>query len=227
LLLHHLQRLPSKSSNAEVRSIKNASHFLDQQATKQNFESQIKDANLVHLATHAVTDEQYPEKSFIQFYPASKNMAENKVYLFELSPGLIQKDALVFLSACESVGSQNIAGEGIRGLSRAFYLAGSKNIISSLWKAEDYATAYIASHFYKYLADGKTYEKALQMAKIDLINDPKMTQFRNPKYWSHLIFMGNGKIEKAWYQKPYFWIFIGFVLAIFFTLNFSRPKASV
>ena len=214
-------------SITEVESIKNVTSFLNSQANKATFESQIKNVSLVHLATHAFTDEQYPEKSFIQFYPNSKFSAENKVYLFELSPGLIQKGAFVFLSACESVGSQNIAGEGIRGLSRAFYLAGCKNIISSLWKAEDYTTAYISSHFYKYLETGESYEKALQLAKIDLLNDPKMAQFQDPKYWSHLVFMGNGFVEKAWYQNLYLWIIFGLilVLGVLKKLNFLGPKA--
>jgi CHAT domain-containing protein len=207
------------SSKNEVLGIENANPLLGKFATKEVFLKTSKNYKSIHLATHAFTNDSFPLKSYIQFFPKSTNLAENRLYLYELSPGILQNNSLVFLSACESIGSQQIDGEGIRGLSRAFYLAGSKNIISSIWKAEDYSTAYLATKFYKYLSQGKSYEKALQLAKIDFINDPQMAQFHSPNYWAHLIFIGNNIEDESWFTAKYFFLLFG---ALFLVLIFRK-----
>jgi CHAT domain-containing protein len=111
--------------------------------------------------------------------------------MYEFSPGQLKNTSLVFLSACDSYGGSFLGGEGMRGLSRGFYLAGSESIISSLWKAEDYSTSKISIKFYEYLNKGNSYQKALQLAKIDHLKDPQMAQFRDPKYWATLISVGH------------------------------------
>jgi CHAT domain-containing protein len=180
------------NSFTEVTNIAAAKTFINHQANKKAFTDNYKNYDIIHLATHAVADLKNPEKSYIRF--SNKNTEDDKLYLFEFTPGVLKNTSLVVLSACDSFGNTLLEGEGTRGLSRGFYLAGSQNIISSLWQADDFTTAYILKKFYEHLNKGNSYQKALQGAKKDLLNDPKMAQFQNPKYWSHLILVG--------YQKP-------------------------
>lgn len=77
-------------------------------------------------------------------------------------------------------------------LSRAFAAAGCPNIITSLWKAEDKATAFITQRLHYYLTKKYSKDEALQKAKLDFLNnsetDPRL---KSPVYWAHLIFIGN------------------------------------
>ncbi len=210
-------------SNDEIRNIPNAIKFADVNATKEEFSNKMSDYQVIHLATHAITNVEQAEKSYIQFYPKGANLTQSRLFLYELSPGVFKNNSLVFLSACESYGDKNIDGEGIRGLSRAFYLAGSKNVISALWKAEDFATAYISKQFYRYVSEGKSYEKALQMAKIDLINDPNMAQFQSPQYWAHLVLIGN-RFSEPNYFNPLIILLASTIMIILILMLAKNPS---
>jgi CHAT domain-containing protein/tetratricopeptide (TPR) repeat protein len=177
------------NSESEINAIGASKTFLNASANKANFLKNYENFGILHLATHAVSNLDEPENSYFRFY--NKGNADNKYFLYEFFPGQLKNTSLVFLSACDTFGDSFIGGEGVRGLSKGFYLAGSESIISSLWKAEDFSTSYISTSFYKYLQKGNSFERSLQLAKIDFLNDPEMAQFHSPKYWAHLIFVGH------------------------------------
>lgn len=179
---------PLTASRDEVSELKGL-RLLNSRATKSNFLQSAGEYPIIHLATHAVANNQDPTRSFVAFYPT--NYANNRLYAHELSYGTLAKTELVFLSACETASGKLVQGEGVMSLSRAFSFAGCSNLITSLWKAEDNATAYISRRFYKHLADGLPFAKALQQAKLDLLHDRREVQFHSPQYWSHLIYIGS------------------------------------
>jgi CHAT domain-containing protein/tetratricopeptide (TPR) repeat protein len=82
---------------------------------------------------------------------------------------------LAVLSACET-GLGNVAdGQGVFGLQRAFHLAGCRNVVASLWKVNDEATAALMGEFYRNLWDQKLPPvEALRRAQLTLMRaDPK------------------------------------------------------
>src|SRR5262249_26980845 len=82
---------------------------------------------------------------------------------------------LAVLSACESgVGSVVRRGEGVLGLQQAFLLAGCKDVVSSLWKVDDEATAALMGLFYRNLwKEGKAPLEALRQAQLYLMRHPE------------------------------------------------------
>ena len=55
---------------------------------------------------------------------------------------------LVTLSACETGLGEYTGGKGVENLQMAFHLAGCPNVIASLWKVNDAATAALMAKFY-------------------------------------------------------------------------------
>ena len=162
--------------------------YLKEDATKAKFIEKSNHANIIHLATHAMPDRNNPDQAFIAFYPGDM---ESRLFTHEIYNLDLDNTSLVYLSACETnIGSLS-ESEGILGISRAFAFAGCSNIVTTLWKAEDRSTAYISGRFYDYLKKGKKYSSALRLAKLDLLNDPKMSQYHHPSFWAHIILIGN------------------------------------
>src|SRR5262249_45091119 len=56
---------------------------------------------------------------------------------------------LAVLSACETGLGAYTQGEGTQGLVRAFHVGGCPDVVASLWKVEDRATAALMAKFYE------------------------------------------------------------------------------
>jgi CHAT domain-containing protein len=63
----------------------------------------------------------------------------------------LEKMQLAVLSACQTGLGVEANGECVYGLQRAFHVAGCKNVVASLWRVDDYATAALMERFYEHL----------------------------------------------------------------------------
>jgi CHAT domain-containing protein/tetratricopeptide (TPR) repeat protein len=81
---------------------------------------------------------------------------------------------LAVLSACETGLGEVGGGEGVLGLQRGFHVAGCKNVIASLWKVDDEATAALMQLFYRNLWQKKQPPlEALRQAQLALYHHPE------------------------------------------------------
>jgi CHAT domain-containing protein/tetratricopeptide (TPR) repeat protein len=80
---------------------------------------------------------------------------------------------LAVLSACETGLGDVADGEGTFGLQRAFHLAGTRDVVASLWKVSDQATAALMALFYQNLwqKDSPPIE-ALRQAQLEIYRHP-------------------------------------------------------
>jgi len=143
---------------------------------------------ILHFATHGVIDADIPELSGLVVSGDQTN-GDNISYLRPHDIAQLQLDAdLVVLSGCETGIGKSLAGEGLMSLTRPFFVAGARQVVSSLWKVSDQATAALMEHFYTHLLDDSLpAEKALQMAKDDMRADP---QWQHPYFWAGFVIQG-------------------------------------
>jgi CHAT domain-containing protein len=95
---------------------------------------------------------------------------------------------LVVLSACETGLGVDINNQGVFGLQRAFYIAGAKNLIMSLWMVDDDATQILMTEFYKEWAINPTHDfisKAFNKAQNEV-----RKKYPHPYYWGAFTLLG-------------------------------------
>ena len=212
--------LPKLPASVEEIAAAEGEKLIDAAATKKQFLANSNRYEIVHLATHAVANRGTNGLSYIVFSPADKE--EHLLYTQEIYNLNLANTNLLILSACETNAGDFAKGEGILSLSRAFAYAGCSNIITSLWKADDFSTAYLTSRMHRYLQDGSSVSEAVQKAKTDYLADEEIhPRLKKPYYWSHLVFIGNYQ-PAAKSLLP--WIVAAIACAAVIALVFMRMK---
>jgi len=130
----------------------------------------------IHFVTHADANEQSPLDSAIILSPSG-----NRYRLYARDVAEIPLDAdLVTISACRGAGARTLSGEGLVGFAWAFFEAGARNVVTSLWDVNDRSTAAFMGYFYAAVDSGQSYPAALRSAKLKLLR----TQYHKPYYWA-------------------------------------------
>ena len=109
---------------------------------------------------------------------------------------------LAVLSACETGLGDVAGGEGMYGLQRAFHTAGTENVVASLWKVEDQATAALMRLFYrKLLTEKQSPLQALRESQLAMYRYPdqipKLARTRGPDYDKVVKFVGKKKTPSS------------------------------
>ncbi len=168
--------------------------LLNKNANEYKFKQLVNQESfkIIHIATHGFVNFVNPELSALILAKDKYNIEDGILYSGEIY-NLKLKSELITLSACETARGKFSKGEGVIGLSRAFIYAGAKNLIISLWKVSDISTTLEMKDFYSHLFNeypklkGQVkFSKALQQAKLDLIN----SKFSHPYFWSPFILIG-------------------------------------
>ena len=154
-------------------------------------ESELRDSStaqypVLHFATHGLVSDERPKRSGLLLAPET---GEDGLLQMSEIYGLGLKANLVVLSACQTALGREITGEGLIGLSRAFFYAGARSVVATLWNLNDRFAAEFVERFYSELNQGHSSEEALRRAKIAYVDHP---QYSHPFYWSSLVMIGDG-----------------------------------
>jgi CHAT domain-containing protein len=140
----------------------------------------------VHYATHGHADADKPQFCGVLFPDANDDILLHTFEIFNLK---LTAD-LVTVSACNSGLGKQVRGEGMMGLMRAFFYAGTPSVCISLWPVADKSTADLMQRFYGHLSAGKLDKaEALRQAKLELLRAGG--PWAHPYHWAPFILMGD------------------------------------
>lgn len=184
------EALPAAEAEAESIAVLFAPRAridLGAAATPARALAALAEADIVHVASHAVVDPGDPLHSHLRLGGAGAQLSAWQI----MQAPLLRAD-LVTLSACDSALGLNAGGDGLLGLTEAFRYAGARAVVASLWRVSDEATRRFMTAFYSALASGEPRDLALAHARRTL-------SATAPAWWQQSLGIG------ADFRHPYFW----------------------
>ncbi len=187
-----LQPLPSAEKEVEslgkLYGANQSTIYKNTTATEAIFKSNSKDFDILHFATHGVLNNQNPMYSALVLSLADKSNEDGLLEAWELMEMNLSAD-LAVLSACDTGRGEASIGEGMVGLSWAFFVAGTPRMVASQWKVESASTAELMVEFHRQmrLSPNNPVAKSLQTAMRVQLKKPNR---RHPFYWSGFIAIG-------------------------------------
>ena len=150
-------------------------------ASESRFVSAPFRSGVLHIASHARSDDRDPLASYLAL--ARDSINDGMLHYSEIER-LPNRFSLVVLNACETSGGELLPGSGFMSLARAFLISGSSAVIATQWPVGA-ASAALAERFYERLASGASADVALRDAKLTLRNDRATA---HPFFWaSHVL----------------------------------------
>lgn len=161
--------------------------FLGDEATESRARGPLAaGARQLHFATHGVVSARRPAESALLLAPPRGEEEDGLLEVREIL-GLNLAAETVVLSACSSGLGRHVQGEGFLGLAQAFFLAGARQLVVSLWPVADRASADLMARFYGERARGATTPAALRAAKLALLQGRALA---HPFYWAPFVVVG-------------------------------------
>lgn len=147
-------------------------------------------ARRIHLAVHGLLDHRRPELSGLVFSLYNPQGERQEGFLRPRDIATLDLCAdLVVLSACRSALGTEELGEGLTGLTHAFFLAGARRLVASYWDVNDKATADLMVRFYKaHIELQMSPAAALRQAQLEMMRE---TQWVAPSYWGAFALQGD------------------------------------
>ena len=149
----------------------------DTMVSEEAFRRHAPEADIMHIASHAVFRHDNPLFSAIR-------LSDGWLSLYDLY-GMRLRAALVTLSACETGVSDVLAGDELVGLARGFLQAGAASVVVSLWAVNDASTARLMERFYTHLASGLGPAAAMRQAQMQ-----QRHEYPHPYHWAPFTVIG-------------------------------------
>ena len=155
----------------------NVKAYYNEAANRETLISELQNSDgFVHIAAHAARASENPLFSRIL-------LGDGPFFPFDLFGSGI-KARLVTLSGCQTAAPGLYYGNSF-SLAKAFYQAGSRFVLASLWPVSDRLSMIFMKEFYKKLAEGDDIFSAYKTA---LTNTQKVVD--NPAFWAAFILLG-------------------------------------
>jgi tetratricopeptide (TPR) repeat protein/CHAT domain-containing protein len=159
---------------------------------RQSGQGALRDYRYVLFATHAVLGGQIPGITGPALALAHADALTPDGFLTMADVfGLTLHADFVTLSACSTGSGPRSIGDGISGLTRAFFYAGTPAVSVTLWPVLDEAAPQITPAFFAAMHGGMAPADALRQTKMHMIDAPE-ARFRHPFSWAPSVIFGDG-----------------------------------
>lgn len=191
-----------------IAEITDAEVLRDEAANEANFKNVSSHYTKIHIAGHAIINDEKPMYSKLAFTFDNNEMEDGFLNTYEIYNMRLNAD-LVVLSACNTGMGKLSKGEGLISLGRGFMYAGVPTLVMTLWSIDDKSGSQLMTKFYEYLDKGNSEAEALRLAKIDFLKkaDPMKA---HPYFWAGYVSVG----KENHYQTPGFFVSNVWLLAL-------------
>lgn len=162
---------------------------------------QLKQYDVLHLATHALVDESSLEYSaFVLSQVNLEGTDDGLLTAREVFESWDLDADLVVLSACETGLGETIVGEGVVGFAYPFFKAGARSLLMSLWEVDDHATSLFMTRFYEEWLSRA--DRGVPAAKAEALRATRLwlrsytdaegaQPYVHPYFWASFILVGD------------------------------------
>jgi CHAT domain-containing protein len=183
--------------------------YLRDKATEKNVRANtLNEYSVIAFATHGLVagDLDGLEQPALALTPPESPSREDDG-LLEMSEvlGLKLNADWVILSACNTAASDgSLQSDGLTGLAQAFFYAGSRAMLVSLWPVESSSTQLLTTSIFNNQANLQRYQRAasLQVARKRLIsgkgyeeNGKELFSYAHPIFWAAFMMVGEGSMQ--------------------------------
>lgn len=151
---------------------------------------------VLHFATHGLLDGRNPMYSHLTLSRGAGESQEDGLLEAREIINLDLSAELAVLSACQMARGWVGAGEGVIGMSWAFFVAGVPTTVASQWKVDSASTTSLMIDFHRRLTAQRSYLRAretkaesLRQAALGLLRSER---YRHPFYWAGFVMVGDG-----------------------------------
>lgn len=156
--------------------------LLKEEANKKNLMQMGSQAEVLHLATHGTWDASNSLNNHLKLANGEK-LSQKEIFALNL-----ENTSIVTLSACSTALADTRDVGFVASLAEAFWLAGSRTVVASLWQVDDNSTGLLMTQFYENLSKGQGKAEALRNAQLHVMKQPK---YSHPYHWSGFILFGD------------------------------------
>jgi len=161
--------------------------YIGPEATEVRLKAEAAACRVLHIAGHGIVNNTSPMYSQILLSKDEGSDDDGLLEAWEIVEMDLHAD-LVVLSACETARGRVGAGEGMIGLSWAFFVAGCPSTVVSQWSVNADSTTELMVNFHRNLLAGLSKAQALRKAELKLLKNP---QYSAPFYWAPFVLVGN------------------------------------
>jgi CHAT domain-containing protein len=213
--LESLQRLPDtaeelKSIAQILKADQQHDLFLREKASEEHVKNiDLSRRQVVAFATHALVPgdlDGLDQPAIALSSPAVTGGEEDGLLTMGEIMTLKLNSDWVVLSACNTGASEGKGAEAVSGLGRAFFYAGSRALLVSMWPVETTSAGKLTTELFRYQRENPKFSRAqaLRQSMLQLIGSPGLidyasgkivASYAHPIFWAPFIIVGDSGLR--------------------------------